>query len=171
MASMNCNRAAWLISEELDGRLDEAQAARLRSHLESCPDCGKLAAALASTSDLVTRLDKRGPSESFDEVLRHKLSIARALEIDRPLGRNLFREALANWVLKPAALAAVIVLAAFGLAKMAPVAEPPMFAEASALVEAIDNEFEQHNAMESMMDDAAFTLYELTTEEEREIRP
>ena len=167
---MNCKKAARLISEKLDGRLDPTLAKRLESHLESCEACRSLAAVLESTAGLVSRLEPKRPSDEFDRVLGHKLSIARALEIDRPLGRSLIREALANWLLKPAALAAVIVLAAFGLAKMAPVPEPPMFAEAGALVEAIDTEFEQHNAMESMMDDAAFTLYELTSEEERESR-
>jgi hypothetical protein len=167
---MKCSRAARLMSANLDRRLTEAEKSRLRLHLASCAECRKLQAALGSASGLVSALERRAPSQEFDRVLGHKLSIARALEIERPLGRSLWRDAFVNWFAKPAMVAAVILSAAFGMARLTPVAEPPMFAEADVLIQAIDDEFEQHNAMESMMDDAAFTLYELTSEEDREGR-
>jgi anti-sigma factor RsiW len=165
---MKCIEAARYLSEEMDGRLKPTLVSQLRSHLESCSACRELAAVLKETSRLVSLLEREAPSDGFEEVLRHKLKIATALEIERPICPRVFRDLLVDWFLKPAALAAVIALAAFGLAKMAPVPEPPMFAEASSLVEAIDKEYAQHDAAESMMDDAALTLWERVREQERE---
>ncbi len=67
---MNCEEALQLISEELDGKLDEARRALLEEHLSSCEDCRNARQALSQIDDALRQTQLDAPPELQDRVMR-----------------------------------------------------------------------------------------------------
>lgn len=67
---MNCEEALQLISEELDGELDEARRALLEEHLSSCEDCRNARQALSQIDDALRQTQLDAPPELQDRVMR-----------------------------------------------------------------------------------------------------
>lgn len=76
-AAMTCERAAELLSDDLEGTLDGVIAADLASHLGGCADCRALRAAIADVTSLL-RVPAIEPGEGLaDRVARASWAAAR----------------------------------------------------------------------------------------------
>ncbi len=63
---LDCRHAVELMSDYLDGRLDEADRARLELHLDDCPYCVEYLAQLRATIDA---LGRARPSDLSEDAL------------------------------------------------------------------------------------------------------
>ena len=61
-----CRDAVALMAAYLDGVLDEADRARLETHLAGCPHCSEYLAQLRATIDALGRVD---PDDLSDEAV------------------------------------------------------------------------------------------------------
>lgn len=59
---MKCSKAKKLISEYIDGELDEKKASSLKDHFEVCPECQKFLKDFQKITDQAKDLEERAPS-------------------------------------------------------------------------------------------------------------
>ncbi len=120
---MRCKQAQKLVSEYVDGNLDERRAAELEKHLESCPDCREILKDLRGIVREARSLKTVVPPEAVWQKISGSLDGAR-LEEPAPRksapvvapGRALFPSRRPVW----AAAAAALVIALGGLALLRP---------------------------------------------------
>jgi anti-sigma factor RsiW len=121
---MRCKEAQKLVSEYVDGSLEERRAAELEKHLESCPDCREVLRDLESIVREARSLKTVVPPDAVWERISGALAGARLDEKARrreraPViapGRALFPSRRPIW----AAAAAVLVMALGGLVLVRP---------------------------------------------------
>jgi putative zinc finger protein len=84
---MTCERAAELLSDDIEGTLDRILAADLASHLAGCAECRALRAAVADVAALL-RVPEIEPSASLAErVARASWAAGRAISPRAPRAR------------------------------------------------------------------------------------
>ena len=59
---MKCSKAKKLISEYIDGELDEKKASSLKDHFEACPECQKFLKDFQKITENAKDLEERSPS-------------------------------------------------------------------------------------------------------------
>ena len=74
-----CRDAVALMTDYLDGRLDERDRARLEEHLAACPHCSEYLAQLRVTIDA---LGRAGPDVLSDEALDDLVGLYRRWRAD-----------------------------------------------------------------------------------------
>jgi anti-sigma factor (TIGR02949 family) len=70
---MDCKEALPQIHEYLDGDLGGIEAARLKEHLVSCPDCNKRFRTLEKTDALVRSMPRSHAPEGLEEAIMRAL--------------------------------------------------------------------------------------------------
>jgi predicted anti-sigma-YlaC factor YlaD len=107
---MNCGKAQRWLSARRDGVLAEARARRLDAHLQDCPACREVAAALgAVTQRLQGRPSPAGPTP---EVAWADVQRALRLQADAPLREPFGSRAYSPWARWARIAAALVVLGA-----------------------------------------------------------
>jgi len=88
---MNCDKCRELLSEYIDGRLDDVTAAALSAHLEECADCRRLDEELRATVAALGGLETKTPpidfSQSVTARLERRMLLDAPLEIEKPRRR------------------------------------------------------------------------------------
>ena len=74
---MNCDQTRDMLSELIDGALDEPTEAHLRKHLDQCPACRKELASLRHTISLLSGLQEVEPPTDLLPKIHAKLATAR----------------------------------------------------------------------------------------------
>jgi hypothetical protein len=77
---MRCEKSKRLISEDLDGRLSEGPAGRLRAHLDGCLDCRGYRAGLEKIQAAAVRSAAAGPGPEYFAASMNRLRTALAAE-------------------------------------------------------------------------------------------
>ncbi len=119
---MRCKQAQKLVSEYVDGNLDECRAAELEKHLESCPECREILHDLQGIVREARSLKTVVPPDAVWRRIGGALAGARLEEPARrgesaaAPGRALFPLRRPVW----AAAAAALVIALGGLALLRP---------------------------------------------------
>jgi anti-sigma factor RsiW len=89
-----CHEMHLLIQADLDGELTPAEAARVGTHMETCPDC---AAVQAGMLQLSTRLRAEAPYHSAPETLRVAVRAFIEAETAPPPGHTPAGRAFWSW--------------------------------------------------------------------------
>ncbi|MGA8047837.1 MAG: zf-HC2 domain-containing protein [Dermatophilaceae bacterium] len=71
---MRCWDARSQISDYIDGALDPRVARGVQVHLEKCPTCPPLYAAIVATTDALHELRGRDPDAVIPPALIHRLA-------------------------------------------------------------------------------------------------
>ena len=96
MTAMRCERAAELLSDDLEGTLGGVLAADLAQHLASCPECRALRAAMADLGALL-RLPAIAPAEDLAaRVARASFAATRPRPLRAP--RRAWASAAGPWL-------------------------------------------------------------------------
>lgn len=96
MSTMTCDRAAELLSDDLEGALDGVLAAELLSHLAGCGECRALRAALADVS-LLLRVPALEPGADLAERVARASWAAGRAPIVRAERSRAWANAAATW--------------------------------------------------------------------------
>ena len=106
---MNCHDARDRLSDFLDEALGPPELAKVRAHLEGCPECRRELERLRATVSLLARVERpRAPLGFVDRVM----AAARPVPWYRRLGRLLF---LPLGIKLPAEAAAMVMIAVLGV--------------------------------------------------------
>lgn len=95
MTPMSCDRAAELLSDDLEGALDGVLAADLAGHLGSCPECRALRAAMGDVTALL-RTPEVGPAADLAARVARASFAARPRPLRRP--RRAWAAAGGGWL-------------------------------------------------------------------------
>jgi hypothetical protein len=93
---MDCDRAAELLSDDLDGALDRVTAAELASHLAGCAQCRALRLAMADVTSLLRAPALEPATDLADRVARGSWVAVRA-PILRAERKRAWAHATASW--------------------------------------------------------------------------
>lgn len=74
---MNCETLKPLVSEYIDGRLSPARSRQVRTHLDGCPECARLAQELQTLGGLLRSLPAAQTSADFDAGLARRIARTR----------------------------------------------------------------------------------------------
>ena len=96
MSAMDCDRAAELLSDDLDGALDRVTAAELASHLAGCAQCRALRLAMADVTSLLRAPALEPATDLADRVARGSWVAVRA-PILRAERKRAWAHATASW--------------------------------------------------------------------------
>ena len=96
MSPMDCDRAAELLSDDLEGALDRVTAAELASHLAGCGECRALRLAMADVTSLLRAPALEPATDLADRVARGSWVAVRA-PILRAERKRAWAHAAASW--------------------------------------------------------------------------
>jgi hypothetical protein len=117
MTAMTCDRAAELLSDDLDGALESVVAADLASHLTSCAECRALRAAVADVTALLRVPEFEPAADLAARVAAASFAAARPRAARMALRPRDWAVAAASWLgwLADVPFAVQAVSAAFAL--------------------------------------------------------
>jgi Putative zinc-finger len=96
VSPMDCDRAAELLSDDLDGTLDRVTAAELASHLAGCGECRALRVAMADVTSLLRAPALEPATDLADRVARASWVAVRT-PILRAERQRAWAQAAARW--------------------------------------------------------------------------
>ena len=91
---MECQKCKVLLSEYLDGRLEDSEAAAVSSHIAECLECRTFAEELERTVALVSGLDREGAPADFAQGVAARLERRILLEAEPKAPR---RKVITTW--------------------------------------------------------------------------
>jgi len=96
VSPMDCDRAAELLSDDLEGALDRVTAAELAAHLAGCVECRALRLAMADVTSLLRAPALEPATDLADRVARASWVAVRA-PIRRAERKRAWAHAAARW--------------------------------------------------------------------------
>ena len=119
---MSSHLAIELLSSYLDEEVTTRQLRLVEDHLDDCAECRSTLEGLRSVAQSVRRLESVAPPSTLGVATERRLRIAaleeaRGLDIERSLGRWLKQPVLAPVFAIVLALAAILYLFAYGVAR------------------------------------------------------
>ncbi|MBN1271878.1 MAG: zf-HC2 domain-containing protein [Candidatus Aminicenantes bacterium] len=156
---MKCSKAKKLISEYVDGELDDKQSRMLEEHLDKCPECSRLLVDFQKIVEDAENLDPYSPSEYAWENIKSRLTGGLStFPAEEPQGRRkmnlLFGSPALKFGLSAAAVLIVVAAAFFFGLNVNRNGDflPPDKAQEKALAKLEEAEYHYRKAIDALME-------------------